>query len=178
MSIGRKIVVSIISVTVLIVLGFLSIGWFGSDLSYQSRIEVKASPEQCWAVLQNPGYLELWMESFDEIEFVSGIPGEIGSEYRLLFKEDAEMNALLQKLTVLDDNERLGFDIRNDFLFGSVDVQLSASENGTTITGTTDYAGQNAFLQSLFVLMNSSVDEADQKNYDNLLVLIESKSGN
>lgn len=178
MSTSKKIVVYGTCVFSLLIIGFLCIGWLSQNLSYQSKIEVRASPELCWAVLQNPGYLELWMEGFDKIQFVSGIPGEIGSEYRLIFKEGEEINALLQKLTVLDDNERLGFDIKNDFLFGSVDVQLTPSETGTTITGTTEYAGQNAFLQSLFVLTNSSTDESDQSNYDNLKALIESKSGN
>lgn len=128
-------------------------------------------------MLQNPGYMELWMEGFEEIEFVSGVPGQIGSEYRLLFKEGSEMNAILEKLTVVEENERLGFDMRNDFLEGSMDIQLQSNGAGTTITGTTVYNGQNAFFRSLFVLMNETMAEADQKNYDMLKAVIESTTG-
>lgn len=164
----------IIGVLVLI---FLSIGWFSDELSFQSKVEVNATPAECWAVLQNPGYMEKWMEGFDEIEFVSGVPGEVGSTYRLLFKDGEEMNAILETLTVMEENERLGFDMHNDFLDGSMDIVLKASKIGTTISATTEFTGSNAMMQSMFVLMKESIAHNDQKNYDNLKAVIEQQTG-
>ena len=146
------------------------------EQTIETKIEVNADKLKCWNTLQNPGRLDQWLKDFEELDMLSqGIPGTVGTSYRLHFNNEGTKYFFDQTLKEVTPGTRWIASIYNDQMEGETTVELIELSNGTTeIRNTTTFKGKSAWMNLVFEFMGAEKLAEDQNtSYQKLKSIIE-----
>ncbi|MEP6788442.1 MAG: hypothetical protein ABJB40_08425, partial [Acidobacteriota bacterium] len=76
----KKVILYLLGIVVLLVVVFLSIGFFVPVIEYTTTVEISKSRDVTWKVLRER---KDWIYGFKSFEQVSGVPNEVGSRTRV-----------------------------------------------------------------------------------------------
>ncbi len=155
---------------------FLLVGVFMPRLTYKIVFEVKKPVDLTFRTFMDAGLMGEWMTGFKKMETLSGRPGEIGSRYRFVFNEDGKDMFVDEEVIQMKENEVFAFSMDNEFLDGTGEFRFVEKNGATEVTYLNDTAGKNAVFRSLLALSRSRIKERNQKDFDKLKTLIESKN--
>lgn len=168
-----KILLYIVGIIAALFFGFLLVGVFSSDLTYDYKIEVEKSVEETWAVVNDEGKMAEWLPGFIKVEHVSGSPGSVGAVSNVYFDEDGQEMIIKETITEIIPNESISMAFESEFM--NMDYKLSiASSNGKTkINSFTTVKGNGMISASIIAFIGSAIKEQEEKNLVNLKKTIE-----
>ena len=166
--------------TVFLIIGVLfltlvAIGIFKREFSSQASISINAPVDRVFAVYNNPFLLHHWLDNFHSIENISGQPNQVGSKWRLHFKDqEGDLATVDETLIDYQANKLIAFDYSNQWLDGKHQAIFEPDTKAQTrITIQQNYSGKGIVQNAMLFLMGHHIDESNQKNLQQLKVLIE-----
>lgn len=157
----------------IVIVAFLMIGVFVPSFRYETTIDVNAPVATSWSIFNDESRMGEWLIGFQNIETISGNPGEVGSKYRLVFLEGDETIVMTEEMTAVQENELVAFKFDNDLMTGTFEVRFRGDESKTTIATINELQGKNIVWRSLLWLSKTTIRERAQANYARLKELIE-----
>ncbi len=171
----KKAALYISIVGILILGGVFIYGSSQGALKSEMELEIDAEQQEVWSYFQNPGNFKKWMDGFEKIEMLEGIPGTVGSTYALHFNNDGTEHVLYQELTSMDPPNGLSFKLTNDLFEAELDIQLEEMAGKTKMSVSMLSEGSNAFYNAAMHLAKDDIDLNQRKNYEAFKNLLENK---
>ncbi len=157
----------------LLVLVFLSLGYFSPEIRYESSLSINARVEKVWAVMTDNTMKKAWVGSLKGSEQLSGHKDTLGSVYKRHMQGGEAMN-ILETITEFDENERLGFRLDNKSMLTKTLISLEGSGEETLLRAYHTTRGKNLIDKSTFFLLKGMMKRRADKEYAALKTLIES----
>lgn len=167
---------SIITILVLFLV-FISIGILNPTFTYESRIEVNASPQKCWQIFTSQEKMKDWMLDLEEVKLLSGEEGQPGSEYEFTFRQNDEVIIVREKVAEIRKGEFYAFDLKAEILEARTEVAFENNGETTVIHSKTVAEANDMITRSLFSLMENTFKEQSDIQYERLKKLIEKEAG-
>lgn len=168
-----KILRGIFVVILILLVGFYAIGFFVPQIEIETSVEVNQPVEKSFAVFMDEKYMQDWLMNLKSVETVSGEPNTVGSKYRLTFLEEGREISVTEEVTAYRKNEEFAFHMEHESLNSDVRVLFSPSPAGTQITMLNETRGNDWFMRSMLPLMQSHMSERQERNFNQLKLLIE-----
>ena len=172
-----KILKLIFGIIIVIVLGLYIAG---KMYTYDDKvsIEVNAPVEKAFAIFNDPDMLKSWMCNdnlcFESIENISGDANEIGSQWKVTFKEPNRTFSVIETITTFKENELVAFDMDADNFSFHLETTFEDLGNKTRITEHQTGKSKNAFINAAFLFTKNMVHNSKLEMYTKLKDLIES----
>lgn len=156
-----------------ITLAFFSLGFFHDSTTYENQVTVNASVEDSYAIFIDESLAAEWLIGYTRSEVISGERLRPGSRFLMTFEQGGQEFQFIEELKEIKENEKFIFDMETELFNGTVEIYFEGNAEETTIKTYTTMEGTNLFYKSLMYIMNSSMKEQSQINYDLLKELIE-----
>ena len=166
----KKVLVYLLTIVLLVVAGFLSIGFFVPAVEYSTTVEINKPREFTWKILRER---KDWVYGFKSIEQISGKPDEIGSRARLSVVRDGVEYTFDSELIDIKAPEMAVTELNNDLLVHDARIQLFESDGKTKVISTEKIIAKNPFLRSVFVFLKGRFTTVSAKNFEGLKQVVE-----
>ncbi|WP_297693285.1 SRPBCC family protein [uncultured Eudoraea sp.] len=173
-----KILKYALGIIALLVLVFILIGAFSSEVAYKNVITVNKPLAESWAVSQDEERMADWLDGFQKIEHVSGTPGTVGAVSDVYFIDDGQEMVIRETITDIVPNESITMTFENDFMNMDYILRMSEMEGKTKISSSTTAVGNGMFSKSLMALMSGTFVSQEETNLFNLKRTIEENTKN
>src|SRR5438445_9126838 len=124
----KKIILYLLGIIILLVAGFLSLGFFIQTVEYTTTVEINKPRDFTWKVLRER---KDWVYGFKSLEQISGKPDEIGSHAKLSVVRDGTEYTFDSELIDIKPPEFAETKLDNDLLVHNARVQLSEADGKT-----------------------------------------------
>ncbi len=168
-----KILKYVLGVVLVLVIGFFLIGLIKSELSYDCEIMVDKPLAESWAVSQDPEKMSDWLDGFQKIEPISGVPGTVGAVSDVYFVNDGQEMVIRETITAIVPNQSMSMLFTSDFMDMNYTLTMSSIDGKTKISSNTSATGNGMVSRSLIVLMGSAIKAQEESNLSNLKKTIE-----
>src|SRR5258708_31476936 len=118
----KKVILYLLGIIVLLVVGFLSIGFFVPVVEYTTNVEINKPREFTWTVLRER---KDWVYGFKSLEQISGKPDEVGSHAKLSVVRDGTEYTFDSELIDIKPPEFAETKLDNDLLVHNARGQIS-----------------------------------------------------
>ena len=153
--------------------GFLFLGYNEPEFDFQNGIDIAAPVEQTWIVFHDPERMPLWLSGFVKIEYLRGEPAEVGSYYRLTFKEGDREMVMTEQITRVEENERFGMNFETGMMTADTLVTFQPIPQGTRIASETTVRGKGIFWQSMLLWYRDEMQSRQQGDLERLKGVVE-----
>ncbi|RMI19684.1 MAG: hypothetical protein D6681_02775 [Calditrichaeota bacterium] len=161
-------------VLAVLIVGFLLIGVFVPEFSYENRLVINAPVEKAFAVFIDTSYTRRWLSGFKRFEHIQGEPLQPGSKWRLIIEEQGEVFELTEEMTDYRENERFAFVLEADVLTSEVTIRFQPLDSTRCeMIATTRVRGKGMLWKSLLPLFKSGMQSHAQRDYEKLKGLME-----
>ncbi len=167
-----------LGIIALLVLVFVLIGAFSSEVAYKNVITVNKPLAESWAVSQDEEKMGDWLDGFQKIEHVSGTPGEVGSVSDVYFIDNGQEMVIRETIMDIVPNESISMTFENDFMNMDYTLRMSEMDGKTKISSSTTAVGNGMFSKSLMALMSGTFVSQEETNLFNLKRTIEENTKN
>ena len=171
-----KILKYILGIIALLVLIFILIGVFASEIAYDCEITVEKPLAEAWAVSQDEEKLADWLDGFQKIEHVSGTPGAVGAVSDVYFITNDQEMVIREKIIDIVKDESVSMFFESDFMNMDYKLSMSSIDGKTKISSNTSAKGNGMFAKSLMALMGGSIKAQEDTNLANLKKTIEANT--
>ena len=170
-----KILKYILGIIALLVLIFILIGQFASEITYDYEITVDKPVAESWAVIQDESKMGDWLEGFQRIEHVSGPKDAVGAVSDVHFIEpgSGQPMTIRETITGLVPNESISMTFTSDVSHMDYTLRMEEVDGKTKISTNTTTYGKGMFYKSMFSLMRSMIKGQEEKNLAALKKTIE-----
>ena len=166
----KKVIFYLLGIVVLLVVVFLSIGFFVPVIEYTTTVEINKPRDVTWAVLRKR---KDWIYGFKSFEQVSGVPNEVGSRTRVTVVRDGVESTFDGELKNIRPPEMVESELSNNMLVHDAVVQLTDEGEKTLLISNEKITGRNPFYRSMFVLFKGRITSISAKNFDGLKQVVE-----
>lgn len=168
----------IVAVIVLLVAGFLSLGWFVPVVEYEVSVDVEASRTESFAVFADVSRMGEWLEGFQTIENISGAPGQVGSRWRLTFADEQGQPIVIEEeVTAYVPAERVAFVMDSDFALTQSETRFETAGEGSRIIMSARIQGKGWVWRSLMALSKKAIEVRSATDLGRLKRMIEAETG-
>jgi len=168
-----KILKYALGIIALLVLVFILIGAFSSEVAYDSEITVDKSLAESWAVSQDEEKAADWLEGLQKMEHVSGTPGTVGAVSDVYFVDQGQEMVIRETITEIVPNESISMIFTSDFMDMDYTLRMAEVDGKTKISSSTTAVGNGMFSKSLMALMSGTFSTQEETNLTNLKRIIE-----
>lgn len=168
-----KILKYALGIIALLVLVFILIGAFSSEVAYDSEITVDKSLAESWAVSQDEEKAADWLEGLQKMEHVSGTPGTVGAVSDVYFVDQGQEMVIRETITEIVPNESISMIFTSDFMDMNYTLRMAEVDGKTKISSSTTAVGNGMFSKSLMALMSGTFSTQEETNLTNLKRIIE-----
>ncbi|MFT4679359.1 MAG: hypothetical protein ACI84C_000968 [Flavobacteriales bacterium] len=172
---SSRILKILVFVLLLIAGALYAVGKTCGELEYQTKVEMEAPLGFSWSVFQDPSHMRNWIRGFQRIEMVEGVIGQPGSQYNIILEENGHQFTIEQTIVILSPPDLMKYDIVNDYITGTTNIEFSSDLQRTSVVVTTKVKGQNAFKNLLVHWEKDGLTDQDQDNWSKLKQLVEAK---
>jgi len=173
-----KIVKYILGILALLVVVFILIGQFFSEITYDCEITVDKPVAESWAVSQDEEKLADWLEGFVSMEHVSGPKNQVGSVSDVVVSDNGEEFTIRETITKIVPNESVSMTFTSDYSEMDYTLRMAEVDGKTKISSSTKMSGKGMFNKSLFSLMRGMIKGQEETNLANLKKVIEENTIN
>ena len=166
----------ILGIIALLLVLFIAIGFFKSDVSYDCEVVVDKPIEESWMVMQDEEKLSEWLEGFQKVEQVSGTPGTVGAVSNVHFITDGQEMIIKETIVDIKDNESIAMFFESDFMNMDYNLKMTTTDGKTKIGSTTKAKGNGFFSKSIMAIIGSSLVAQEETNLANLKKTIEANT--
>jgi hypothetical protein len=157
---------------------FFLLGILKPQLSYDCEITVDKPLAESWVVSQDEQKMPEWLDGFQKIEHISGIPGKVGAVSDVYFNTDGQDMTIRETITEIIPDQSISMTFESDFMDMDYTLTMSSVDGKTKINSSTTAAGNGMFSRSLMALMGNSFKEQEETNLARLKQTIESNTQN
>ena len=168
----KKVLKYFILTSVILALGFFSIGLIHPSYTYTNKIEIDCTEEEAFEAFTDESRDHEWLIGYQGYDIIQGEPHKPGSKFLMKFEADGKKFQFTETLTTFKENEEFSFDMESEYFTGSVQVLVEGS-NPCTLTAHSTIEGLSLSKRSMLYLMKSVMKDQSQKNYDLLKEMIE-----
>lgn len=168
-----KILKYALGIIALLVLVFILIGAFSSEVAYDSEITVDKPLAESWAVSQDEEKAADWLEGLQKMEHVSGTPGTVGAVSDVYFVDQGQEMVIRETITEIVPNESISMIFTSDFMDMNYTLRMAEVDGKTKISSSTTAVGNGMFSKSLMALMSGTFSTQEETNLTNLKRIIE-----
>ena len=147
----------------ILLIGFLLMGVFKSEVSYTNEITVDKSIKEAWGVMQDESKTKDWVTGMKSMELVSGNNNEVGSVRKIIMDNNGKDMEIMETLMALKEFEHIGMKFDNDFMDTRYDMYVSEKDGKTVIRAESVSKGKGMFARSMFAISGSTMKEEDMK---------------
>ena len=165
-----------LGIVALLVVIFILIGTFKSEIAYDCNIMVDKTLSESWAVSQDDTKMKDWLEGFQRVEHISGTPGAVGSVSNVYFINEGQEMSIRETITEIVPNESVAMTFTSEFMDMDYKLSMSAVGEQTKISSSTTCQGNGIFSKSLVALMGSTMKAQENTNLNNLKKTIENNT--
>jgi len=173
-----KILKYILGILALLILVFILIGVFKSEVAYDYEIMVDKPLAESWAVSQDEEKMADWLDGFQSIEHVSGTPNTVGAVSDVHFISEGQAMTIRETITEIVPNESVSMKFTSDFMDMDYTLRMTSIDGKTQISTNTSAVGNGMFSKSLMALMAGSIKAQEETNLANLKRTIEENTKN
>lgn len=116
--------------------------------------------------------MPLWMEGFERIEHLGGEPGTVGSQSRLVFRENGREIVLDETMTAVKPNEELAFSVSAPMIASDVTIRFTPEEGRTRVRSTNAVRGTGLFGWAMVPMLAGSIrrrTEGDMRRFKEMV---------
>lgn len=173
-----KILKYILGILALLVILFILLGVFKSQVAYDYEIMVDKPLAESWAVSQDEEKMADWLDGFQKIEHVSGTPNSVGAVSDVYFITDGQEMTIRETITEIIPDESVSMIFTSDFMTMEYTLKMESEGEKTKISTKTVAFGDGMFSKSLMALMSGAIKAQEETNLANLKRTIEENSKN
>jgi len=166
----KKVIFYLLGIVVLLVVVFLSIGFFVPVIEYTTTVEINKPRDVTWTVLRKR---KDWIYGFKSFEQVSGVSNEVGSRTRVTVVRDGVESTFDAELKDIKPPEMVESELSNNMLVHDAIVRLTDEGGKTRLISNEKITGRNPFYRSMFVLFKGRITSISAKNFDGLKQVVE-----
>lgn len=157
---------------------FFAMGVFFPSVHYGHEIIVSKSIQEAWNVQQDERKYDQWLEGFKSIDLISGKAGEVGSQYKVVVKPEADQPDFVMLETVVSrkDFDHISLSFDSDMMLFEQTTSFSEKEGKTSVKTTSKVSGKGMMMRSMFAVMElfgGSFQKQEVKNIEALKKVIE-----
>ncbi|NND16555.1 MAG: SRPBCC family protein, partial [Eudoraea sp.] len=119
-----KILKYILGIIALLVIIFILIGVFSSELVYDHEIMVDKPLPESWAVSQDEAKYGDWLDGFIKFEHVSGTPNTVGAVADIYFVDNGQEFVIRETITEIIPNESVSMTFTSDYSHMDYTLQM------------------------------------------------------
>lgn len=153
--------------------GFLLLGVFCTECTYETEAHFDKSPQEVWDVLNDQSQLGQWLDGFESIELTGGTDKSVGAQYKIIFKQEDETIEIIENVTEYTPPSTLAYSITNDVLTGNKKFALTQDGNGTKLVASVVFSGTNIIWRSILCLSRGSISDNEKTQLQKLSILID-----
>jgi uncharacterized membrane protein len=169
----KKIVLVVLAVLVVLIAGFLVIGYLKPVYNGTVSVTVNAPVSKTFAVFNDVDNMGKWMNNFKGIKNISGEKNEVGSKWQMSFDENGRSLLITETVTAFEQDKHFAFNMDDDFASFKVDIRFEEKNGQTIITQTSEGGGKGVISRSLIALMGGRIQKQQVEMYDKLKALVE-----
>lgn len=166
----KKVILYLTAVVILLIVGFISIGFFVPAIQYTTTVEINKPRDLTWRVLRER---KDWVYGFKSLEQISGRPDERGSKAKLVVVRDGAEYSFNSELIDIKPPEYAETHLDNELLVHNARVTLSETAGKTTVVSTEKIEAKSWFTRSVFAIMKSRFTAVSAKNFAGLKAMVE-----
>ncbi len=169
----------LLGIITVIALLFIGKGMLTPSLSYSSEIMVNKSINEAWAVMNDESKISQWLKGIKEVEHVSGEKGTVGAVTKYTFDEEGQESTILETIHAIRPNEHIAMDfVMEGVMIMDYQVDFTEKDGKTHIKSSTVTKGVDIFMRSMISFMESSMQDQEDENMNNLKKIIEENTTN
>jgi hypothetical protein len=157
----------------LLLIVFLSIGFFSPALVFKNKVVVNKPVIETFSKFLDQNLMKEWIPGFKGITWVSGFPMTLGCKWMVTIDRDGKEYKLIETLKAFKVNELFAFNLESDALSHDVAIHFSEQGDQTVITVDNQVKGKNIFWNSLFVFRKDEFAKKQGESYELLKKSIE-----
>ncbi|MDH3698797.1 MAG: SRPBCC family protein [Flavobacteriaceae bacterium] len=171
-----KILKYVLGIIALLVLVFILIGAFASEIAYDDEITVNKPLAECWAVSQDEDKMADWLVGFEGIEHISGPKDQVGSVSDVYITDNGQKYTIRETITAIVPNESISMTFTSDYSDMDYTLRMADVDGKTKISSSTKVKGKGIFYSSLMAIMSSTIKAQEETNLANLKRTIEANT--
>jgi len=151
-------------VILLLILGFLSIGFFSVKQVYQAETEIQRPVNEVFQLFNDHEKISEWIPEVKSFEIIQETPNLVGNTYKMMIENEGELMELRETLTGFKKNKMVKMEFSAGWMNKTNHFTFTKTENGTHILANYTVQGNNPFAKSLFAFFTKMFREIDSKN--------------
>lgn len=151
----------------------IALGLVFPRVGYQVELTVNKPLPETWAVLQDTSKLSLWLEGFQKIEPISGLPGTAGAVSNIHFLENGNTVTIKETITDLQPPSLIAMHYESAFMDMDYNIQLINDFGKTIILSNTGAVSSDPLSWLIMVTMRYFLIKQEETNLANLKKAIE-----
>ena len=117
-----------------------------------------------------------WLEGFQKIEDISGIPGTVCAVSDVYFISEGSEMTIRETITEIVPNESISMLFTSDFMDMDYKLSMTAEDGKTKISTSTTATGNGLVSKSIIAMIGSSLEAQEETNLASLKKVIEENS--
>ncbi|RUT79523.1 SRPBCC family protein [Ancylomarina longa] len=151
-------------VILLLVLGFLSIGFFSPKQVYKAETNIKKPVNEVFQLFNDHKRISEWIPEVKSFEIIRETPDLVGSTYKMMIENEGKLMELNETLTSYKKDEMVKMEFKAGWMNKTNQFTFTKTEDGTQILANYTVQGNNPFAKSLFAFFTSMFRDMDSKN--------------
>lgn len=171
----KRLVKSLALALVILTVSVLFVGWQNPATTHTLHIPIEAPADFTWNQFQNFNNNKRWIEGYQTMEVVSGMPGQPGSECRMFLNLDGTDFEITQRLESITPGKRIHLTTHSSFGEGTMILEILDRGDHCELQVFSRMVGGDALSCAFNKAMHQRMRNREQLNYTNFKNLVELK---
>ncbi len=169
----RKIAAGFVGIALLV---FILPGLFTPKITFTTDTTVRKPLSSVYITMGDPSRLARWMNGFEKIEHVRGMPFCEGSTYRMTLNLKGRNVKVMEEIIRITWKKRLTMKMSLENMDMTADLIFFQIDESTVIKGTYDLRGRTWWMRLLLPWMKPVIRRDIERQLDDFREMMEKKS--
>lgn len=145
-------------------------------VNYETKITIDRPVSQVSQLFHNTEAMKQWLSGFKEIEIVQGLPGQVGTQSKLVFEINGKSEVFEEIITAYEENERFASTLEHKSFTSYITVNFTKkgpTDNSTEVVVSNKIEGKSFFWRIMLPLVKSKMKKTQEGDYQKFKVLAE-----
>lgn len=139
----------------------------------ESKILINKSIEEVWEYFNNPENLALWLSSFEKLEHLEGVPGEVGAKSKHYYRNNRKLFELTETITKKEKYRYLCITLENPVMISRIENRFNSIGNDTELVAISETKFKPIMLKIMSTFMKKAFQKRQHSDLEKLKEVIE-----
>jgi UDP-N-acetylenolpyruvoylglucosamine reductase len=145
-------------------------------MKYRLELTIDKPRRQVWQAFTDREKIKVWQPALSDIEPIKGIPGQVGSESKLNFKENEREFSLIEKITQRQEPETFSQLYENSYAVNTVKNSfIDHGESQTLWITETEYKFKTLLMKMIGPVYKRNFAVRTQRDMERFKEVVENK---